>query len=238
MQKTKWNILSTRPLADEVLHKAALRSISIECISFIETEPIRNKELENKILQLQEQNITAVFTSMNAVEAVAHYLSKEPVWAIYCIGHTTKELVSNTFGNDSIRDTANSASLLADQIIQHDKKGIYFFCGDQRRDELPGKLKSNDIKVNEITVYQTKKQPTKLEKAYDGVLFFSPTAVESFFSMNILEKNTTLFAIGSTTSDAIKLFSSNTTVISEQPGKEALVEKAITYFSTIQKQAY
>ena len=50
---------------------------------------------------------TVVFTSMNAVEAVAAHLNDYiPDWKIYCIGNTTKKLVEKYFGEDLIAETA------------------------------------------------------------------------------------------------------------------------------------
>ncbi len=236
MQKTEWNILSTRPLSDEVIGKASLHSVSIDCISFIETEPIKNEALTNFIYGLHSKPITAVFTSMNAVDAVSVYLKEKPQWSVYCMGHTTQQLVADAFGFDHIKGTAINASLLADQIIQDGITEVYFFCGDQRRDELPHKLRIENINVNEVTVYHTTHQHQKIDKKYDGVLFFSPSAVDSFFSINEPQKNTILFAIGSTTADAIIKLSTNTLIIAQQPGKESLAEEMIAYFSAIQKQ--
>ena len=238
MLNNEWNILSTRPLSEEVIHKASRHSISIDCKSFIETEPIKNDALANLIYDLQHKPITAVFTSMNDVDAIAPYLTEKPQWSVYCMGHTTKQLVAEAFSRDGIKGTANNASLLADQIIQDGATEVYFFCGDQRRDELPDKLRTGNINVNEVTVYHTIHQPQIVDKEYDGVLFFSPSAVESFFSVNKPHNQTILFAIGSTTADAIRKFSSNKLIIAEQPGKESLAEEMIAFFNAIQKQVY
>jgi len=63
------------------------------------------------------------------------------------------------------------------------------------------------------------------------VLFFSPTAVQSFFRQNKLPAETILFAIGSTTAAEIRKFSTNNIIISDEPGKESLVRKMMEYFS-------
>ena len=106
-----------------------------------------------------------------------------------------------------------------------------FFCGDQRRDELPGILREHDIDVNEITVYQTLALTHKIDKHYQGILFFSPSAVESFFKNNTLPASTILFAIGNTTANAIRKFTKNKVIISDVPGKDNLVKKMIEYFT-------
>jgi uroporphyrinogen-III synthase len=98
MQKNKLNILSTRPLSKEIINEAAQQNASIDCISFIETKAIQDIGLEERLHNLSEENITAVFTSMNAVEAVKEYLPEKPKWNIFSIGHTTKELIADFFG--------------------------------------------------------------------------------------------------------------------------------------------
>lgn len=174
-----------------------------------------------------------VFTSMNAVEAVADELQEQqPDWRIYSIGNTTQKLAKKYFGEHSIAGTANSAAELAELIVEegYDEE-VIFFCGDQRRDELPDILRNNDIEVNEIVVYETVAVPHKVEKQYHGILFFSPSAVESFFSNNKVKESTVLFAIGNTTAKAIKKFSNNKIIISNEPGKDSLFQKMMEYFS-------
>ena len=235
MQNIRQNILSTRPLNKQIIEDAAEKNIFIDCISFIETEPIANKEVKEKIGKLSTEKITAVFTSMNAVEAVKENLASKPEWRIFSIGQTTKELVADFFGPENIVATANDANTLADVIIEKDAKDIFFFCGDQRRDELPQKLKLKNINLEEVIVYHTIIAAHKISKDYDGILFYSPSAVESFFLVNTINENAVLFAIGYTTSNALKKFIKNKIIIAEQPGKEALVKKMVEYFS-IQKQ--
>jgi uroporphyrinogen-III synthase len=235
MQKTYQAILSTRPLNNEIIDEAAQQNIFIDCISFIEIEPVTNEELEAKIQKLATEKITVVFTSMNAVKAVKDHISIKPAWDIFSIGQTTKELITDFFGAENIVATANDANSLADTIIERNVQEVFFFCGDQRRDELPGKLKAKNIKVEEIKVYTTIPTAQKLSNYYDGILFFSPSAVESFFSVNSIDDNVVLFAIGNTTADAINERARNKVIIAEQPGKEALVRKMMAYFSK-QKQ--
>jgi uroporphyrinogen-III synthase len=69
-----------------------------------------------------------------------------------------------------------------------------------------------------------------VERVYDGIAFFSPSAVESFFSINTVPEATRLFAIGETTAASISAYCSNPVVISDSPEKEALVRRMIDYF--------
>ena len=226
-------ILSTRPLHETLLQEAKQAGIDIDELSFIETSPIQSPSLQSEIDEALQQSITAVFTSMNAVEAVADQIKgKKPSWKIYCIGTTTQQLVVNYFGQDAIAGTANDAAALAKLIIEDQPKGkLIFFCGDQRRDELPEILQQNSILLKEIIVYQTTALKNLIKKQYEGILFFSPSGVESFFSNNQLTKKTILFAIGNTTAKEIKKHSNNQIVISDEPGKENLARKMMEYFN-------
>ena len=234
MQQNKISILSTRPINEQLIKNAAKRNITIDIHSFIKTEAIDDIEVYNEIETTSTQTATIVFTSMNAVNAVAARLhAYKPEWKIYCTGNTTKKLVSEYFGDDLIAGTAKDAIELAEKIIDAGVADeVTFFCGDKRRNELPDLLSQHNIKVNEIEVYTTTILPHTIEKDYDGILFFSPSAVEGFFKTNTVNTKTILFAIGDTTADALKKFSSNKITVSDKPDKENLIEKVINYFNT------
>jgi len=231
--QSKIPILCTRPLPALLLEEAADAGIAIDEIPFIETESILSVEVQQEIELVSTEIATVVFTSMNAVDAVTIFLDgHQPEWMIYSIGTATGRLVKEYFGEERMAGTANDASALA-ELIAEDRftDEVVFFCGDQRRDELPDILRQHDIDVNEIVVYQTIEVPRRITKEYFGFLFFSPSAVRSFFKVNKLESKTILFAIGSTTANEIKKFSDNKIVISDEPGKENLVQKMIEYFN-------
>jgi uroporphyrinogen-III synthase len=233
MQKFEANILSTRPIDEALIKEAKSKNILIDVLSFIETETIDSIEVYEEIENALLESATIVFTSMNAVEAVAvHLHDYKPDWIIYCIGNTTKKLVQKYFGEELIAGSASDAGELAEIIIEDNKtNNVIFFCGDNRRDELPSLLNENDIEVNEIEVYQTNMIHHMIKKNYDGILFFSPSAVQSFFSTNKLSDKAILFAIGNTTASAIKKYSKNKIVVADEPDKNNLVEKAIEYFT-------
>lgn len=230
MQKTKRHILSTRPLTEEVVAKAAQQNIIIDEISFIETAPLADKTLSEKIKLLAAKNITAVFTSMNAVTAVADIVQHKVDWKVYSIGSTTTQLVQQKI-TDNIIDTAPDAATLATAIIKNGEKEIYFFCGNIRRNELPNALKNAGISVNEFVVYHTTETPKAVNKPYDAILFYSPSAVESFFSVNKAAPATLHFAIGSTTAAALKKYSQQI-IVAKHTGKQQMAEEMIAYFNT------
>ena len=233
MQDNFIHILCTRPLPETLVETAAQAGIKIDISPFIETESILTEQVQQEIEQVSLQSVPVVFTSMNAVDAIAVFLDgRQPDWEIYSIGTATGRLVKEYFGEARMAGTANDAASLAGVIAKAANiDEVVFFCGDQRREELPGILKEHEIEVNEIVVYQTVALPHKLEKHYHGILFFSPSAVQSFFQKNKSLPDSILFAIGNTTATEIKKFASNKVVTSDEPGKENLVYKMIEYFS-------
>jgi uroporphyrinogen-III synthase len=238
MQYNPVTILSTRPLPCATIQQAARRNISIETISFITTEAINDPRVNEAVQRLTGMPVTAVFTSMNAVEAVAEKLQgQQPAWRIFTLGTATTSIAKEKFPHSSISGGGENASALADRImLEPDIKSVIFFCGEQRRDELPTKLQEHNIEVKEIRVYKTINLLNPLTKTYDGIMFFSPSAVESFFRSNTPSPSTILFAIGGTTAAAIEQYAPNKVITSDRPGKEALVDKVVSYFNTINQQ--
>lgn len=233
MQQNNIQILCTRPLPTSLIDLAAEAGIEINVSPFIETESILSIEVQQEIELLSFQTAIVVFTSMNAVDAVTGFLDgHQPDWTIYSIGTATGRLVKEYFGEERVAGTAADAASLA-LLIAEDRFAdeVVFFCGDQRRDELPAMLRQHGIDVNEIVVYQTINLPHTIEQQYHGILFFSPSAVQSFFQKNKLTDTTILFAIGNTTASEIKKFTDNKIIISGSPEKENLVAKMMEYFS-------
>jgi len=234
MPQNKITILSTRSIDQQLIGEAAAKNIIVDAIPFIKTEPTSSIEVQQEIEHLATINATVVFTSRNAVEAVVAELDGyQPEWQIFCIGHATREAVEKFFHKNLIAGTAANAKDLADDVVKKaDADEVVFFCGDQRRNELIDILRAADIEVNEVIVYQTTAVPQKIEKKYDGILFFSPSAVKGFFQKNKIGEQTVLFAIGSTTANEVKGYSKNKIVVSSRPDKDNLVREMVTYFLT------
>jgi len=92
-------------------------------------------------------------------------------------------------------------------------------------------LNNAGINVSEIVVYETVALTQKMTRHYDAILFFSPSAVESFFAKNKTTDDVVFFAIGNTTANAITQFAANKIIKATSPGKETLVEQMIEYFA-------
>ena len=226
-------LLSTRPVGTALVEAAAAFGIVLDERAFIETKPIVSDDVVRAVAERLQQQATVAFTSMNAVEAVAALKKdRQPHWTIYSVGSNTSRLAAAYFGAEQMAGTASSAAALAEQIIRSgNTSAIVFFCGNQRLDELPDLLRSQGIRVDEIVVYETLQRQQRVTTDYDGILFFSPSAVHSFFSTNNPQEGTVFFAIGSTTAAAIGKYTHHKVVVSMEPGKENLVKEAIAYFS-------
>jgi len=234
MPINKIQILSTKIIDKKLISLANAYHIFIDEIPFIEIKNVETPDVKKRIAALSTQSITAIFTSANAVNAVKEILSTKPQWKIFCIGHKTKRIVEATFGDKSIIGVSDNGEQLAEEIIKHfTEKKMIFFCGNQRRDVLPDQLKKNGIDLEEIIVYHTIETPQKIPKHYDGILFYSPSGVRSFFSKNTTEKSTQLFVIGKTTGNDAKMFTGLPVISAKYPNTTNLINLVIQHFTTI-----
>ncbi len=106
-------------------------------------------------------------------------------------------------GFNVIAYTGYAADLAKIISLIYGKETFTFFSGNLRRDVLPSTLKENGIAFNEIEVYETLLTPKKINEKLDGILFFSPSAVESYLKSNII-KDEMCFCIGETTPEALE----------------------------------
>ncbi|MCX2681255.1 uroporphyrinogen-III synthase [Galbibacter sp. EGI 63066] len=190
-------VLSTKKLNEA--QKEPLLKANINCIDkdFIKIVPIdfeSTASIDN-----------VIFTSQNAVKSILNHQIE--IKNCFCVGDKTEALlIENGF---TVVEKAYQAKTLARHIIKkHSDKKFILFCGDKRREELPKVLAENNIALDEIQVYKTKLTPKQMSRSYNGVLFFSPSAVESFSQRNLFE-DTIVFCIGKTTEAEAKKHTNN-----------------------------
>lgn len=233
----KHKVLSTKKLEPSLTKQAGKNGIEIIEQEAIKVNPILSKHNRQKIFQLIESKKEfVVFTSSNAVLAVKKYLhnsinSAEVKWKIFSLSGKTKEVLdenAKTFG--TIMGIADHSKELAKKIVNEKIDEIFFFCGNKRRDELPNILKEAGVKVHEIMVYETVGTPVAASENFDAILFFSPSAVQSFFSVNQLKKDVVCFAIGQTTASSIANFTGNKIIVSESPNQKTMLSSVQFYF--------
>ena len=228
MRDRQFTILSTAPLPFERISQIP-DSIDVQVIPFTEILARTDDKIKTTIRAYATRKITAVFTSAYAVKYVTALLDQKPDWRIYCIRNETRIAVENGFGADRIARFADNAQLLSEKIISDGVKEAVFFCGDQRMNILPENLKQHDVLLEELVVYETRLTPEKLDIRPDAILFFSPTAVRSFFSLNSLFPETAVFAMGTTTARALKENTVIPVIVSPEADKAYVLEMAMEY---------
>lgn len=188
-------------------------------ISFVEYNAIK---IEFIPFEVPKNIENAIFTSQNAVNAVMSY--ELGVRSCFCVGEKTKQLLKEN-GLNVIKMT-EYASELADYLVKtHKDEAFHFFCGNIRSNEIPVRLKENNITFEEIEVYKTTLDPKKFERKFDAILFFSPSGVRSFFS----ENNTAIgiaICIGKTTAAEAKKYTENV-VIANSTTVESVIAKTV-----------
>lgn len=229
MPRSNIPILCTRAIDPYLIQTSERAGFTLDIVPFIRIEAVNTEELKKQIELLSTQVITVAFTSMNAVENVTNLLGgRRPNWKIFCTAHATRRSVVNYFGPDAVGGVAENASGLADSINASSRDHrVVFFCGDQHREELPRKLRDHGTEISEVIVYQTILLPRRVTRNYKGVLFFSPTAVVSYFSADNTVKNQILFAIGDTTATSIRSYCNNKIVTPAVPDQKHLIQKLV-----------
>ena len=223
-------IVSTAGLSPDQVELFRNAGLEIHSLRFIETRISVSREAGERIRELQNKNETVVFTSAHAVKALITILTREPEWKTACIGGATKETLEWHYPSIPIIATAPNAKELAESLIKEVKGRVAFFCGNRRLDTLPHLLRDNSIEVEEIQVYETHLTPVRIHREPAAVLFFSTSAVESYFQLNTLPAEAVCFAIGETTAEALKQKAANKIITASHPGKNEVVELVIKYY--------
>lgn len=219
-------IFSTKTLSLDQKNKVSAK-IDVGMSDFI---TIRNNRIQKKFIKDPIENV--LFTSQNAVNAILSNFSKDELQFknIYCVGKRTKRLIENKIGK--VVKSENSASKMAKFLLENlSSKEITFFCSNIRRDELPEILRNNDVIVNEIESYVTSLTPKKITDTCHGLLFFSPSGVESYLKENKAAEMP-VFCIGETTAQAAGKYFKNVEV-AKMPTVDSLINSVNQYFDHV-----
>lgn len=178
-------------------------------------------------------NDNLIFTSQNAAQSVLLHSKHEDLIPklrkknVFCVGIKTKALLEENGFNVVVY--VDYASDLAEIItLIYSNESYTFFSGNLRKETIPKALKEANIQLNEIQVYETTLTPHKLEVPVEGLLFFSPSGVESYLSENKIKKEV-CFCIGETTAEALATVTKNIR-IAENPSIEDVILEVIEEF--------
>jgi uroporphyrinogen-III synthase len=212
------NILSTKILLSHQKQALLNAGFSVAEANFIKTE--------NSDFDLKGINNNLIFTSQNAAQSVLLHPKCEELKTknVFCVGIKTKALLEeNGFNVDVYVDYASDLAEIITLI--YSKESYTFFSGNLRKETLPKALKAAKVNFNEIQVYETTLTPQKIKTTIDGILFFSPSAIESYLKDNKI-KNEICFCIGNTTAEALEKTTRNI-IVADQPSVENVIEDVI-----------
>ncbi|NHF60532.1 hydroxymethylbilane synthase [Flavobacteriaceae bacterium TP-CH-4] len=213
---TSAQLFSTKKLTEGQLQRFK-DGLRVKSEDFIKVSPSR---IAPSVVKSPIRNV--VITSQNAVESLLTNFAPEELRFnnIYCVGRKTKRLIENRIG--TVTHVAKNAKKLAEYLVEYmEGLEVTYFCGNLRRDELPTILANNNITVHEVEAYKTKYNPVQMEDTVQGVLFFSPSAVESYLLEN--GTNRMVYCIGETTAkEARKHFSE--VLVARIPTVESVID--------------
>ncbi|MEZ4792254.1 MAG: hydroxymethylbilane synthase [Gelidibacter sp.] len=193
----KIQVFSTKSLTEAQRHR--FKNVKVESTDFLK---ISLNRIPKPLLKSKIQNV--IITSQNAVEAITTIVPKEELQFknIYCVGGRTKKLIEAKIGK--VKHSENYVKALADYLVDFiDGTEVTHFCSDIRLDELSDTLEKNHIKVNEIEAYKTILDSEKIDSNIEGIMFYSPSTVESYLRHNTADKKIA-YCIGETTATEAK----------------------------------
>lgn len=203
--------------------------IKINNIKLIENDFIKISKIK---FTYSKDNKNWIFTSKNAVKSVFDsknkFLLDLKKTNIYCVGESTEKLILKN--GIKVTKKAENSMKLADFILKNAKNVIFtYFRGSIKNDDFSNFFIKNNIKLNEIQVYETKLYPKHLKDSYDGIMFFSPSGIRSFNLKNNIA-DVPCFCIGDTTSNYLKKFTDNIYTV-KMPSIENVVRLAINHIN-------
>ncbi len=226
-EKVGMRVLSTKKLQPnqrELLLNAGVSFVEYDAISIRSIDFEIPKDLKNTII-----------TSQNGARAFISKLNKLPSpsgeelgMRCFVVGEKTTALLEEN-GCKVTKKAQNGAALGHYIAENHKNESFHYFCGKQRRDELPIILKEAGILCNEIVTYETHKNERTFNQTFDGVLFYSPSGVQSFFNANFDKRplvGVRYFCIGETTATEARKYT-NQVIVSNATTIESTIAKAV-----------
>lgn len=189
-------------------------------------------QIKNKEFYISTNSSSLLFTSQNAVKS---FLENEKAndlkdKKIFCVGLKTKALLEQN-GFKVIASKEYALELSEVIIKDFSQENFTFFSGNLRRETLPEALKKANISLEEIEVYETILTPQKTNVPVNGILFFSPSGVQSYLQENKITEEK-CFCIGTTTAEALKQITENI-IIAKQQTVENVIIQCINYYTKL-----
>lgn len=185
--------------------------------------------IEHTAFNLNTTSQNLLFTSQNAVKSFLENQesSNYNTHAVFCVGSKTKEVLE-TAGFNVIACTDYASDLAAIITKDHSSESFAFFAGNLRKNTLPDAFANAGIVFDEIRAYKTLLTPHKINSGITGILFFSPSGIESYLKENQITTET-CFCIGTTTAEALKGITENIVIANKQTVENVIIQ-CINYY--------
>jgi uroporphyrinogen-III synthase len=182
------------------------------------------------ISQLPDDMDAWIFTSKKAVKAIKPAIKDlEIPDHIFAVGSKTAEMLEELNLKVTTPDEYNVVSL-AKKMQDLELKHVAHFCGNLKAGNL-NKLLGKETKLTSVEVYRTKLATHSVNvEDYAGIVFMSPSAVESFSKRNEVNGSTQIFCIGPTTEEAAQEAGLSNCITPEYSTLDSLMESIQTYF--------
>jgi uroporphyrinogen-III synthase len=222
-------ILSTKKLShsqEALLLNAGLSVESYDAIKITAIDFVAPEFIEN-----------AIFTSQNGVDSFfQNKAASTQIERCFCVGQKTEIKLKEN--DQNVAKMCKNASELAHFIIKNHKTDSFMFiCGSHRRDDIPELLKQEEIPIFELKTYKTELKLKNFHQKWNGIMFFSPSGVESFVtgqkeanndltSVPNYFANATAICIGDTTATEAKKYISNV-IVANSTTVESVIATAV-----------
>ena len=217
-------LLSTKTLSPRIKDHLTKIGTSIVEYPLIKIQPLHltNQKIQSMLI-FTSQNAVILANKNNALKN--KIIGKKS----FCVGEKTRKLLEKfDFKVIEMRENAND---LAHFLVEkYNKNSFSFFCRRKRRSEIESlfKIKNMNIEIHEL--YDTLFINKKIKGLFVGIIFFSPSAVLSFFENNKWPKDSHGFCIGKSTAETLKKYTTNYSE-AKHPNEDQLLQTIINYFS-------
>lgn len=236
-------ILSTKklkPNQQELILNAGLSYVEYDAITITPVSFKIPKTAKNVIIT--SQNGAKAFLKEVSAGSSHPKLVEGMVENYFVVGKKTADLLSKN-GQKVTKIAQNGAELAHFIAKNHKNDAFHYFCGNRRRAELPTILAAANIALKEIVVYETTLNNTLFKQVFDGVLFYSPSGVDSFFkghysNPSLLKERIEVrcFCIGETTAKTARTYSNNISVANSTT-VESVIANAVKNLKEIPKSS-
>lgn len=206
-------ILFTKAYSDDFITNI-LPDYEVKHLDFIKTQRI---DKENFISDIKDYENFIISSDKSAKYALDLNLKGN----YFCVGEKAKKILNTKF---NVAECEPNAKILSKKIIsKYKNKKFCFLCSNIRLNTIPNELEKNKIHLKECVIYKTTEIQPEISEKFDAYVFFSPSGVKSFSKKYTIPNKALIFAIGSTTQNAVKELTNRVALIPEKPDLNSLI---------------